>query len=123
LLTRAEAPLAVGEWSWDRSAGRVAVAAARTRGPDAVAAVEAGNAGQVDGAVRMALPEAGSASAEAVCRFMAQWWAPWRRQQAGRRASRLASSVAANGPSEKNASRKMDTRRRMLGLMLHERGV
>jgi hypothetical protein len=46
--------------------------AARACGPVAVATVAAGKAGQVDGAVSTALPEAASASEEADCMFMAQ---------------------------------------------------
>ena len=37
-------------------------------------------------------------SMAAICMAMAQWWAPWRRQQAGRRASSLDLKQAASGP-------------------------
>jgi hypothetical protein len=45
--------------------------------------------------------------------IMAQWCAPCRRQQAGRLASSLASSVAVSGPSPKSRIIKMAKLRRI----------
>jgi len=45
-------------------------------GADVVAAVEPGNAGQVEGAARNALPGAASAMTAAMPIDIAQWWAP-----------------------------------------------
>jgi hypothetical protein len=44
---------------------------------------------------------------------MAQWWAPWRRQQGGRRDSLLESRAAASGPRLKNRIKKMEKPRRI----------
>jgi len=72
LLRRAEARLAACECGCARSAGGHTDEAARAGGLGAVPAAEAGNAGQVDGAVRTALRDAGLPSAEAVSTVMAQ---------------------------------------------------
>ncbi|MFP5248684.1 MAG: hypothetical protein ACLGP3_02510, partial [Acidobacteriota bacterium] len=67
------------------------------------AAAGPGYIGQCEGALK-----AGPwpASIAAICIAMAQWWAPFRRQQAGRRASSLAGSTAVSGPRPKNRTRK-----------------
>jgi hypothetical protein len=72
MLRQAEARLAAGELRCASRTGRLTDEAARACGPVTVAAVEAGNAGQVEGAVRTALPDAALAISEAICMFMAQ---------------------------------------------------
>ena len=75
-----------------------------------VAPVQLGYKGQCMGAEKAGLPDA-------VCAFiriiMAQWCAPWRRQQGGRRNSLLAGRAAASGPSPKNKIRMIETPRRI----------
>lgn len=72
-----------------------------------------GNKGQRDGAVKDSrLFECWAICAIAVS-DMVQWCAPWRRQQAGKRASSLARRVATNGPNPRKMTRKMDTARRI----------
>src|SRR5271157_6178032 len=44
---------------------------------------------------------------------MAQWCAPWRRQQGGRRASSPASSVAISGPKPKKSTKNKESARRI----------
>jgi hypothetical protein len=61
----------------------------------------------------MGRPDAASAIMEAMPIDMAQWCAPWRRQQAGRRASSLPSSMADNGPRPKNRISEMESARRI----------
>ena len=67
-----------------------------------------GHNGQVSGALNPGpAPEPRGAMRIAMAMFMAQWWAPFRRQQAGRSASWLAGSAAASGPKRKNRTRKV----------------
>jgi hypothetical protein len=72
-----------------------------------------GKSGQVIGAVKVALPFVASANIAAIRVVRTQWCAPWRRQQAGRRESSFAGRVAASGPRPKNATRRMESQRRI----------
>ena len=47
---------------------------------------------------------------------MAQWWAPWRRQHAGRRESWLPLKTAVSGPREKNKLNRIEKPRRIFFL-------
>ena len=49
----------------------------------------------------------------AICIAMAQWCAPWRRQQGGRRASSLAWSVPVRGHKPRNRTMKTESQRRI----------
>ena len=62
-LRRAPARLAAGECGCASRAGRLATEAARMCDPAVVAAIARGNAGHVDGAVKMGLRDAASALA------------------------------------------------------------
>ena len=77
-----------------------------------MAAVGAGNAGQVEGAVNAALPDAAGIAA-AISMFVAQWCAPRRRQHAGRRVSSLAPSVGERGPKPNKNMKTMESARRI----------
>jgi len=58
-------------------------------------------------------PEAACLLMAAMRSAMAQWCAPWRRQQGGRRDSSLPGRAAASGPRQKSSSKKMESPRRM----------
>jgi len=74
----------------------------------------AGNCGQVEGAARKSdLPAAAWAAISARRADMAQWWAPWRRQQAGRLASSLSGRSRARGPSPKSRAKNKERPRRI----------
>ena len=80
-------------------------------------ALPRGNMGQCDGAVSAGVcacvrEEAGGADA------MAQWCAPWRRQQAGSDASSSSPAWRAtvSGPRPKNRTNRMESARRICGL-------
>ena len=113
-LRRAEARAAAGECGWARRAGRLADGATRACDGEVETHAAPGKAGQVDGDLTDVFFDAALAMAVAASMVMAQWCAPWRRQQAGRDASSLAPSVAARGPSEKNRTSRMESARRML---------
>jgi len=72
-----------------------------------------GNKGQRDAVVKDGWPFEGWAVCVVALSDMLQWCAPWRRQQAGRRASSLARKAATKGPSPRKRTRKMDTARRI----------
>ena len=72
-----------------------------------------GNQGQRDGAVKDSSPFEDWAICAAALSDMLQWCVPWRRQQAGKRASSLARRAATKGPSPRKRTRKMDTARRI----------
>jgi hypothetical protein len=75
-LRRAAARPALGVCGRARRAGMPTDEAISAWGVDVVAAVEPGNAGQVEGAARNALPGAASAMTAAMPIDIAQWWAP-----------------------------------------------
>ena len=65
------------------------------------------------GAATLLIAGCGGAVRAAKRAAMAQWWAPWRRQQGGRRDSLLESRAAASGPRLKNRIKKMEKPRRI----------
>jgi hypothetical protein len=77
-----------------------------------ILAVARGQYGQCDGALNAGPDCARNIAVTAVCSSIAQWWAPLRRQQAGRRESSPPWNTATSGPSQKiRISRTEGTRR------------
>jgi len=112
---------AVGRCGCINRAGRFWGGDAKARSVEVEGGAKPGKQGQVGGAVTIGVPSDAASTVIAIIRMdMAQWCAPWRRQQGGRRDSSLAERTAASGPSQKSRIRKMETNRRILILMLHE---
>ena len=69
---------------------------------------------EAGGAVTIGVkPELASTIIAIIRLDMAQWCAPLRRQQGGRRESSLAERITASGPNQKRRIRKMETERRI----------
>ena len=75
-LRRAAARAAASECEWASKAGKLAEAGAKACCPGVDAAAETGNAGQVEGVVKMDVPDVASAMRKAASIDMAQWCAP-----------------------------------------------
>ena len=85
----------------------------KVKSADVAGGAKPGKQGQVTGAVTIGVPPDAASAVMAIIRMdMAQWWAPWRRQQGGRRDSSLPGMSAASGPSQKSRIRKMESNRR-----------
>jgi hypothetical protein len=103
-----------GECGWAIKTGRLAADAANAwegvQGP----ARKPGKSGQVIGAASIGVElDADLAIMAAICIAMAQWCAPWRRQQGGRRASSLACSVPVRGHKPRNRIMNTESQRRI----------
>lgn len=103
-----------GECGWASNTGRLAADAANAwegvQGP----ARKPGKSGQVIGAVSIGVElDAVLAIMTAICIAMAQWCAPWRRQQGGKRASSLAWSIPVRGHKPRNRIMKTESDRRI----------
>ena len=113
-LIRAAAWPRAGECACVSRKGRLAADAASACDGAEVPPAKPGNNGQVIGAVSIGVdPGSACAIMAAICFAIAQWCAPCRRQQGGRRESSLAWSVPVRGHSPKNSARKMEVPRRI----------
>ncbi len=113
---RAAARMAPGAYASAVSSCPIAVPVAATNTRAVVAAGRAGNCGHRDGALNVV--PAPSLRAAWASPSIAQWCAPWRRQQKGRRASFTPGSTAASGPSHRSTISEIEKIRRILPTVL-----